>query len=173
MIFSDDRFCNRRRPSGAKRKTEKARWRSVWLLASRRWQFFLVSLPMMVSLVSSKMHLSSIILIWSGSYWSSIGVGGAVGGVSSLNLNQSIKKSVLKRKPRPNPLFQKCRPTKGRNKQLARAVPPLHRPPNARRPAAEDPTFCAVPWHPSSLRPKTSTMSPSRFGKNTFARNWT
>jgi hypothetical protein len=68
------------------------------------------------------------------------------------------------------PSFKKCR-RKDLNKQRARAVEPPRHPPNARRPAAVRRPR-PLPPHPSSLRPETSTKSPSRFGRNTFARNF-
>ena len=63
------------------------------------------------------------------------------------------------------PLFKKCRP-KELNKQLAR---PVHHPPSVRRPAA---VRRLLPWRPSSRRLGASTVSRSRFGRNTFARNF-
>ena len=80
------------------------------------------------------------------------------------------EKTVLQIKPRPNPLFQKCRPKKHKQ-QRARAVQPLHHHPSVKRPAAVRRPR-PLPPHPSSLRPETSTKSPSRFGRNTFARNF-
>ena len=54
---------------------------------------------------------------------------------------------------------------------LGRAVQPLHHHPSVKRPAAVR-LPRPLPPFPSSLRPETSTKSPSRFGKNTFARNF-
>ena len=89
---------------------------------------------------------------------------------SNPGIRPKTKRSVLKQNHDQTPSFKKCRP-KELNKQLARAMQSLHHHSSVRRPAAVR-LRRPLPWRPSFRRPEASTVSPSRFGRNTFARNY-
>ena len=89
--------------------------------------------------------------------------------LSSQFANLRLKIWVLEQNIDQTPSFKKCRP-KELNK-LARPVQPVHQHPSVRRPAAVR-LPRPLPPRQSFRRPGTSTVSPSRFGRNTFARNF-